>query len=148
MLIRNYPFTPISPLPSDTPRPYLWVKIINPHKNLFITISALVDTGADICLFPSDAATVLGHNLRSGVPGMHVAGVGGEVSTFKHTLNIEVLNTLKDGFAGNKVLYRMSNVLLHFSTTNNSPFLLGSLDFLNKFILTVDYPKQQFSLWK
>jgi hypothetical protein len=59
MPIRNYPFTPVR---RDFARPMVWIRVVNPTKNLAFIALAIVDTGADECVFPARTAISLGHN--------------------------------------------------------------------------------------
>ena len=129
-------------------RPMLWIRISNPHrKDKAVPLNlALVDTGADVCLFPGIIATNLGHDLRKG-KRKEMGTAGGSIYAYEHTSKIEILETLPDGRPGPKVLFSIAKTPIDYVDDCTS-FLLGSEKFLNKFILTVDYPKQIFSIKK
>jgi predicted aspartyl protease len=115
-------------------RPCLEVDLKNPHTDKSISVLALIDTGADECAMPSELAGLLGHNLTKGKPKPIRTGSG--VSTaYSHTVDIKI-----DGFT-------VSNVLIDFMPNLRTP-LLGVKSFLGNFILTINYPKQNFTLLK
>jgi len=143
MEIRDYPFSVVGQGPS---RPMLWVRLTNPDTCLSFEALAIVDTGADICVFPAGVAEALGHKLKSVSPNP-MGGVGGDTCAWPHTSKVEILNIKTDGTAGSRVLYSISDTLIDFSATCPM-FLLGTKNFLSNFILTVDYPRQTLSLRK
>lgn len=110
---------------------------------------AIVDTGADECLFPAAVALSLGHNLKS-VQAKPISGVNSITHVYPHTSQIEILETGANGLPLDKVLYTVKNTLIDFMPENDQkvPFLLGAKNFLSNFILTVDYPKHRFSIRK
>ena len=141
MPIRNYPFTPVSP---DVARPMLWIRVRNPATSRAIIVLAIIDTGADDCVFPADAATVLGHDLRRGTHKI-VRTASGTTHTYGHTSVVEILQMLPDGRRGNEVLCTIPDMLIDFAVGCES-FLLGCRQFLRNFILEINYPRQVFSL--
>jgi len=143
MPIKDYRFTSV---PNAPARPMLWVRVVNPDTNLAIIALAIVDTGADDCAFPADVATKLGHKLDS-VPARKTNTAGGQTKVYAHTSRIDILETLPDGMFGNKVLYTIRDAPVDF-VEGCSAFLLGRGKFLSKFVLTVDGPRQRFSIRK
>ncbi|MFA5779723.1 MAG: retropepsin-like aspartic protease [Elusimicrobiota bacterium] len=130
MELLNIPFSKLSS--GDISRPWLPVTIINPHTNKRLKVLGLVDTGADECALPSRFASILGHNLNAGFVKEINTG-NGKTTAYSHTVRIEIRN-----FTG-------QDVLIDFMPNLNVP-LLGVKSFLSKFILTLDYHKQIFSL--
>ena len=124
----------------------LWIRVANPHTNTKVVIQALVDTGADSCAFPADIAGQLGHNLES-VPAKPVFTASGQTETFAHTSRVDILEMRPDGLAGDKVLYTIDDTPIDF-IRGCDDFLLGVRDFLDEFVLTIDYPRQRFSIRK
>jgi predicted aspartyl protease len=59
MPIKDYPFTRVTP---DHSRPMLWVRVTNPATGLAVETLALIDTGADDCVFPAEIVEALGIN--------------------------------------------------------------------------------------
>lgn len=143
MPIKDYPFSIVGEGP---PRPMLWIRLTNPDTNLSFVTLAIVDTGADVCVFPAGIAVALGHSLQS-VPPNPMVGVGSQTVAWPHTSKMEILSIKADGTVGSSVLYTVPNTLIDFSPTCPM-FLLGTKNFLSKFILTVDYPRQVFSIRK
>ena len=141
MPIRNYPFTPVR---RDFARPMLWIRVVNPTKNLAFIALAIVDTGADECVFPARTAISLGHNLRRGVrKTMRTAS--GITDAYGHTSRVDILQMQQNGRCGNEILYTIPDTLIDFAVGCES-FLLGYRQFLSNFILEVNYPRQVFSL--
>jgi len=61
MPITDFPFLCLAP--DNRPRPWLPVKITNPHTGLSMATYGLIDTGADECTMPAYIAAQLGHDL-------------------------------------------------------------------------------------
>ena len=128
----------------------LWIRVSNPKstKKLKALALAIVDTGADDCLFPAETAIALGHNLRS-VPSKSITGINSSTKAYPHTSQVEILETGANGLPTKKVLFTIKNALIDFIKGSNNrqvPFLLGTKNFLSKFVLTIDYPKNRFSI--
>lgn len=132
--------------PDDVPRPSLYLRIINPHKNLHTEpILAQIDTGSDMCCFPSDIAIQLGHELESVEP-VTIITPSGEGIAFPHTTVLEILEKEEaTGEPGERVLYTTDEKLIHF-VKNGKDFYLGVEDFLEEFVLNINYPYRIFSI--
>ena len=132
MELLNIPFTKLTP--DDTPRPWLPVTITNPHSNKSIKVLGLIDTGADECALPTRFASILGHNLEAGfIKEINTANA--KTIAYSHTVKIEIEDFI------------IHDTLIDFMPNLYVP-LLGVKSFLNNFILTIDYPRQIFSLKK
>lgn len=118
----------------------------NPATNLSFIALAIVDTGADDCLFPAQTASLLGHNLTS-VKSKRIGTAGKPTNAYPHTSTVDILEMRPDGMYGSKVLYTIPNALIDFAEDCQS-FLLGAKTFLDKFILEINYPQQIFSILK
>lgn len=118
--------------PEDIPRPWLPVKIHNPHSNRSMNVYGLIDTGADECAVPAEYAPVLGHDLQAGIRKTINTG-NGPTTAYAHTLCFET-DSIK-----------IDNVLIDFMP-NLNVILLGVKSFLSNFILTIDYGHYAFSL--
>jgi predicted aspartyl protease len=130
MPVRDYPFSVIRY--GDIARPYLPVTIINPDTGKQLKAYALIDTGADECAFPASFAPLLGHNLQAGQAKKISTGNGVTVA-YSHLSKIVIEK------------FSSQDVLVDFMPNLNIP-LLGVGSFLSSFILTVDYPRNIFSL--
>ena len=107
---------------------------------------ALVDTGADGCVFPASLATLLGIDLKAVKP-RKVCGVGGKCKAYPHTCDVHILNATKKGMVGSTVLYTIPNTPIDFVPLGaHIPGLLGVNQFLSRFILEIDYPRQLLHL--
>lgn len=113
-------------------RPILPVIIKNPVTKQELRTYAMIDTGADDCAFPASYALLTGHNLLAG--NQKAIGTGnGITNAYAHTISLEIND------------YKIENILIDFMP-NLHIGLLGVQNFLKRFILTVDYPEQNFSL--
>jgi len=130
MSLQNIPFTQIGS--GNSAKPWLQVVIINPHAGKQLSTYGLIDTGADECALPASFAEVLGHDLQKGVEKEILTGNGITVA-YSHTVSIEA-----NGF-------NTENVLIDFMPNLSVP-LLGVRSFLSKFILTINYKGQNFTL--
>ena len=143
MPIKDYPFTPIT---ANHARPMLWIRVVNPDTSAAFVVQAVVDTGADSCAFPANVAQQLGHNLES-VPTKTIFTASGHTEAFAHTSRVDVLEMRPDSLPGNKVLHTIPDTPIDFIRGCND-FLLGVDNFLSNFVLTIDYPRQCFSIRK
>lgn len=130
MNLQDIPFIQISP--GDTPKPWLPIVITNPHTGNKVKTYGLIDTGADECALPAQFADILGHNLQKGTP-KEISTGNGITKAYSHTVSIETND------------FRTDDVLIDFMPNLSVP-LLGVRSFLGKFILTVNYKAQTFSL--
>ena len=136
MPIENFPFSANG---GGIARPYLPVLIINPHMGKRVSTFALIDTGADECAIPAGYAFILGHDLVKGRE--KIIGTGnGYTAAYTHTTTMEIFHPVTKS-----VIYRMSDIPVDF-LPNLHAVLLGASNFLDRFILTVDYPQQIFSI--
>lgn len=120
-------------------RPYLFVRILNPHTGKNLITYGQIDTGADECAIPASYARILGHDLMAGKEKTIRTG-NGTTQAYAHITTIEILHPEAKG-----VLYRLDNIPVDFLPNLHST-LLGVKNFLGKFILTVDYPAGLLSI--
>lgn len=117
--------------------PALPLIISSSHTPKRLLMPALVDTGADNCLFPSMIARLLKHKLRSGEP-QSFGTASGKGKAWRHTAEISILTA-----DYNKTLCTISKVPIDFIQKRSAlPLLLGVKGFLEKLIILVDYPNQ------
>ncbi|MCD4830229.1 MAG: aspartyl protease family protein [Anaerohalosphaeraceae bacterium] len=124
----------------------LWIRISNPdHPEISpVKFMALVDTGADDCVFPASAAQALGHNLTTVKPKV-IHGVNTPALAYPHTSTIEILEIDSVGLPTTKVLYTIKNTPIDYLVGCQN-FILGTRNFLTNFVLKIDYPNQKFSI--
>ncbi len=120
-------------------RPYLSVRITNPHTGKSLKTFGLIDTGADDCALPATFAVILGHNLSAGKM-KDISTGNGVTKAYSHTTKFEILNLTDD-----TVLYTIMDTPVD-CLPNLNTVLLGVNHFLNAFILTVNYPNHIFSI--
>ena len=136
MPIRDFPFTCIQR--GGAPRPWLPIRITNTATGLSQNTYGLIDTGADECALPASYASLLNHNLQAGVERTIQTG-NGLTTAYSHTTSITILN-----FQGEPAI-TIDETLIDFMP-NLHVVLLGVKSFLSKFILTINYPSQTFSI--
>jgi predicted aspartyl protease len=136
MPISNFPFTDIG---DGFARPFLLTRIVNPLNGYNVLCFGLVDTGADDCAVPASFAKSLGHDLLAGsIRGIDTGN--GTASAYAHTVKFEILHPVSQ-----KPLYAIQDTPVDFM--QNLPLvLLGTKNFLSRFILTIDYPRKSFSI--
>lgn len=144
MPIVEYPFQAQGPFSEAAP--ILPVKIINPGTNLVWPTWALVDTGATSCTIPGHVATVIGHNVV-GPPDARGETGGGRDDIYLRTCRIEIFEMRSTGFVTNNVIITIPNGPVAV-LPNLRVVLLGVDDFLEEYVLTIDYPRQVFSIRK
>lgn len=125
--------------PGGTFRPTLPIRIINPHTGQSQKTLGLIDTGADECALPAFYATLLGHDLLAGnkIP---INTGNGQTEVYEHTTRIEIFNPLTGDIA-----YTINDTPIGF-LPNLKVILLGVKSFLSKFVLSIDYPRNVFSI--
>ncbi len=118
------------------------VKITNPATGKNVRITGLVDTGADSCLFPADVVEITGHDLKGdGVKSNVNVGIEQtNVPVYKHTFILELLSPkyMETVWSSGEIEVDCSE--------SNPPVLLGAIDFLRYFKLTVDYVDERLYL--
>ncbi|GBD96652.1 MAG TPA: hypothetical protein ENG83_10920 [Nitrospirae bacterium] len=137
MPITDFPFLCLRK--NDVERPWLPVRITNPHTRKHIDTYGLIDTGADDCTMPAFLTEQLGHKLENGTAKpVHTAG--GLTTAYSHTTTIEIFDIKQ-----NKVIYSIPDKSIDFSEGLNI-VLLGVRSFLDNFTLKINYPKRCFSI--
>ena len=138
MAIDKFPFTTDA---FGISRPYLAIRIHNPHTGKSVLSYGLVDTGADDCAIPAEYARILGHDLLKGQSRKINTG-NGETNAYQHTTQFDILHP-----RSSNILYKTNNVPIDY-LPNLSVVLIGVRSFLSEFILTIDYPNKLFSIKK
>ena len=135
MPISNFAFTDIG---DGFARPFLLTKIVNPFNGNHVLCFGLVDTGADDCSVPASIAKSLGHDLQAGRQKEIGTGNGMSIA-YEHTVRFEILHPISK-----KPLYIIQDTPVDFMP--NLPLvLLGTQNFLSRFILTINYPLKTLS---
>ena len=138
-LYRAYPADPRK-------RPWLFIRVKNPDTGQVFSTVGLVDTGADECCLPACYADFLGHNLTAGT-AKKINTSNGITTAYCHRSSIEILDTTLLFQGRERTVYTIENTLVDFMP-NLHCALLGVGNFLSQFILTIDYPRQVFSIHK
>lgn len=120
---------------------YLPVTIINPRTGDCIRTKGLIDTGADECSIPSGFAKKLGHKLYSGTKTQVTTGKG-LTAAWSHTTIFLIHHP-----DTSEVIYTTPEVPIDYMK-DLPTVLLGVNSFLSRFVITLDYPKNVFSLTK
>ena len=132
MRIAGRPFARLAP--GDPLRPWLPIMVVNPDSGNWLNAYALIDTGADDCALPAHLAPMLGYSLRTG-KSRKISTGGGIAIARSHKVRIEIP----------EYRFASGDFLIDFMPGLAVP-LLGVANFLNAFVLTVDYPGRRFSL--
>ena len=114
-------------------RPVIPVTLVNGNKN--IQYLALIDSGADLCIFHAEIGEQIGIDIESGKK-QEFDGIAGEKMTaFFHNIEIEVGGYRLPCYAGfSKELTKM-------------PYgILGQQGFFDMFYVTFDYNKEKVEL--
>ena len=132
---RKFPAQPTEPFPRRTSvsRPVIPIAMINGSQR--VRNLALIDSGADYCIFHAALGEQIGLQIESG-KRLAFYGTGGqEQSAFFHDIKLEVGGHEISCFAG-------------FSRELESlPYgILGQIGFFDKFKITFDYEKDKIEL--
>jgi len=132
---RKFPAQPTEPFPrrASVSRPVVPIALIN--GSLHVRNLALIDSGADYCIFHAEIGEQIGLQIESG-KCLSFFGTGGqEQSAFFHDIKLEVGGHEISCFAG------FSRDLLSL------PYgILGQIGFFDKFKITFDYEKEKIEL--
>lgn len=116
----------------DAYRPIISLALLHGPKTL--NALALIDTGADECLFPGEFATILGHNLIKGKPRTF-AGIGGAITAYLHRTDIKL------------GVHKLRISIYYSDDWNKWGFgLLGQNAFLTRFNVFLSRKDKEFSL--
>ena len=108
----------------DILRPVIPIEI--QHANLEVPYEVLVDSGADVCIFDSDLAPVLGIDLVKGIKKQILGATGFPEDMYIHTVRIAVGDfsfKVEVGFMGMRA---------------NTYGIVGQKGFFDKFIVKFD----------
>jgi hypothetical protein len=121
-------------------QPQVPIIIKSPLTRTSIQVFALIDTGADNCLFPNYVPSRLGHVLKDhGAPAGISYGVEEKgVMTWSHPRVIG----LADPKDYNLVAMNMRQRMIECIDSDTTPVLLGTSNFLRYFKLTVAYKEK------
>ena len=141
MPIRNCPIypPPVIALWHKPAGPALNLKLFNPHTKKDWKTFGFIDTGADECTMPASIAQELGHNLKRGdkIPFDSCAGEG---FAYRHTTDIHIYHPITK-----KIVHTIRGGYVDYAEDLKFA-LIGRNNFLNMFVLCIDYPKEIFSL--
>ncbi|MBU4299369.1 hypothetical protein KJ636_04965 [Patescibacteria group bacterium] len=70
-------------------RPIIPIRIS--YKNNFLNISALIDSGADFCLFHSEIGRKLGFEIEKGKPLKFFGIEGSSINAYLHSVEIQII---------------------------------------------------------
>ncbi|MDO8785082.1 MAG: hypothetical protein Q7J12_02585 [Syntrophales bacterium] len=136
MPIENFPFSTYG---GGVDRPYLLVRITNPHTGLHYITYGVIDTGADECAIPALFAPIIGHNIHAVIPKEIQTG-NGNTCAYPHMTKFEIFHP-----DTGEIIYTTEDTPVDFMP-NLHVTLLGVKNFLGKFILNINYPKRTFSI--
>ena len=109
------------------------IKLSLIHKDIKLTIGALVDSGANISIFGADVAESLGINIESGKE-VYLSGVGGRILGYEHFVDMEI---------GGEVFRSKVVFSREFLVSFN---LLGREGVFDRFMICFDEKRKQVEL--
>jgi len=121
----------------------LYLRIGNPRTRLSFHTMALIDTGADACAVPAGFAMSLGLDLETGAV-KRVGTASGVAKAYSHRCKVEVFDTTALQAGRPTVVYIADDLNVDFLPKLRT-VLLGVRGFLDRFVLSVDYPNRTFS---
>ncbi len=138
MPIRKCKFTPTA----FGPEPQLLARIINPvngqaTKGLF---KAKIDTAAAFCTIPGVYVGALGYDFYDGKSEVRTTG-NGNVTVYPCIATIEIYHPYTQ-----ELCYIIEDTVVDIIPEYDGDLILGVHDFLDKFRLTIDYPKKHFTI--
>ncbi|TET39883.1 MAG: hypothetical protein E3J65_02730 [Dehalococcoidia bacterium] len=131
----KYPAEPSEAFPRrfSASRPVIPIRLIKGTKD--VRYHAIIDSGADLCIFHAQIGEVIGLTIESGKLLKFTGISGQQLTAYFHDLEIEVGGYRFDCYAG-------------FSREmENMPYgLLGQVGFFDLFNVVFDYEKQRIGL--
>lgn len=113
-------------------RPIISVEIS--YKKTQLRLSALVDSGADFCLFPAIIGEQLGIDVKSGTKGTIYGVTGHPRDYWLHDVHLAVSPNVKNGYLFDPVKFQAKVGFME--SLNNGVFsLLGRKSFFEQFIV-------------
>lgn len=115
-------------------KPIIPIKISK--SNLTLQYAALIDSGADFCIFDAEIGEYLGINIKSGteLPFGGIQSVGG-AKAYIHKVNIEI--------GGHQF---QAEVGFSYDISKNGYGILGQKGFFNLFIVKFDLQKNEVEI--
>ena len=106
------------------------------YQNTKQKFSALVDSGADACLFPRDVAEVMNIDIKSGARAFFTGIGGGQIPFYFHEVDL---------FVGE---YQVRTMAGFSTSTIGTTGLLGQQGFFDHFIISFDYKNKFIEIKK
>ncbi len=132
---KTFPASPIEPFPnrSTVSRPVIDVLLRWNGKS--IKYSAIVDSGADYCVFHAEVGELLGLSVKKGKKLTFYGTSGSPQNAYFHTIQIEIAGWPMDLYCG--FSYDMQTL----------PYgLLGQTGFFDRFKVEFDYHNKRLEL--
>lgn len=134
---RKYTFQKRSELlGKEIPRPVIEVFLV--YDGQSVPCDAVIDSGADVCIFPADIGEQLGIDVRTGEFGFSTniqSGIAEEV--FLHRVKLKIGG-----------LYYPTVVGFSYASSRKNYAILGQLGFFDLFIVRFDLAKEEIELWE
>ncbi len=127
---------PVDNIGSFASRPVLTVVIENPITHRAIGYKALLDSGADINIFPAEIAEILGLDMQSGKL-YKFGGIGSAGhSSYVHKVNFIV---------GGSIKYE-TECAFSYEISKIGYGVLGQKGFFDHFVIKFDYSKKEIEI--
>lgn len=110
----------LDPVKKWISRPIISIMLIGPKGS--VVVDALIDSGADKCLFHKDLAKEIGLDLQDGKQEIFSGIVGKQIAAFNHKIHLQVLG-----------IDRKIELLAAFADTPGVFAILGQEGFFDNF---------------
>ncbi len=132
---KTFPATPLEPFPQRRTVTRPVIDLLVHFNGKSIEYSALIDSGADYCIFHSDVGEILELDIKSGKKLMFYGTAGSPQHAYFHTIQIEIGGWPMDLYCG--FSYDMQSL----------PYgLLGQTGFFDMFKVEFDYQNKRIEL--
>ena len=134
MAVQVYPFIKIS---NEVHRPWIPIRVFNSKdRSAFIEMMALIDTGADHCVFPKLVADQTKLDLKGAALSTEIMQGLGEtkIEVWKHSFKIELLTPDRKN-----IFWKSNDIIVGCVEHDNIPPILGFSNFLCDFKITFNH---------
>ena len=107
-------------------RPVVPILIRNPYNNQAIEYEALIDSGADRCVFPAVIGEIIGYDIESGEREY----VGGAVAGERRPMYVHAVEITPGGYWQGPILLTAAAFMPDLSETGHG--LLGQIGFFDR----------------
>ncbi len=135
-----YPFYKIT---DEIFRPWIPIQIINPKNGRFINTMALIDTGADHCVFPQIVTGETGLDLKTdAISSEEMQGLAAEkIAIWTHSFRVYLLSPNRKD-----ILWKSKDLVVGCVEHDNIPPILGFSNFMCNFKITFNHATKKIMI--